>query len=225
VLLPQNPVGGFDTDRGFVAHIAFTGGVDAETDDQLRARVPIEVQGRVKGTPPRCWPPRCASPASRRRACSRPATPAPAHRDVAGRHCEVYYEGAASCSTQVQSEIERPRVAGQNVSSLRRQRGRRRRRPARLLPRRRRHDALALASSSRDRRRDNAVGRRPDRLRALGGVKAVHDVADVVSVNVPFTDLRKSTDTDNTAGDIECGNVAYPTTAAADVAVTVTDLS
>jgi uncharacterized phage protein gp47/JayE len=49
VLLPQNTPTGFDTLTGFKAEIAFSGGVDEESDDALRARVPIEVQGRVKG--------------------------------------------------------------------------------------------------------------------------------------------------------------------------------
>jgi hypothetical protein len=56
-------------------------------------------------------------------------------------------------------------------------------------------------------------------------VRAVHDVAGVVTVNVPFTDLRKSTDDrQHLRRHLACGNVAYPSLTDANTTVTVTDL-
>jgi uncharacterized phage protein gp47/JayE len=142
---------------------------------------------------------------------------------VAANHVEVYYEGSTSLQTQVDTQVEAARVAGQNVlvddatavtvivdlqvfclAGVD-------------------HTALTAAVKAALLSVVNAVGVNAT-VRASEVVKAVHDVPDVVSVNVPFTDLRKSTATDNTFGDISCGNVAYPSLTEANIAVTVTDL-
>lgn len=44
-----NPIAGVATQGGYKLLGAWIGGVDIETDDELRVRVPIEVQGRVRG--------------------------------------------------------------------------------------------------------------------------------------------------------------------------------
>jgi Baseplate J-like protein len=49
-LLPSVPVQGVSSTDGFRTKDQWAGGVDAETDDALRYRIPLVVQGRVKGT-------------------------------------------------------------------------------------------------------------------------------------------------------------------------------
>jgi uncharacterized phage protein gp47/JayE len=49
-LLPTVPVQGVSSTGGFATKDQWAGGVDAETDDALRYRIPLVVQGRVKGT-------------------------------------------------------------------------------------------------------------------------------------------------------------------------------
>jgi hypothetical protein len=123
----------------------------------------------------------------------------------------------------VQSEIELSRVAGQNVSVL----------VASAvdlvadlqvfcLPG---VDHAALAAAVLAALQATADAGVNQIVRASAMVQAVHQVPDVVTVNVPFTDLRKSTGTDNTFGDVDPGNVSYARLTAANTAITVTDLS
>jgi hypothetical protein len=225
-LLPQNPVNGFDTDGGFKAEIAFTGGVDVETDEQLRARVPIEVQGRVKGTPAALLAAALRVPGveSASVILAGETRDAPLSSTVAGGQAEVYYEGAASLLTSVTSEVANAAIAGQGVTVLQAT-------PIDITA-----DlvvfclagtdtaALGLSVANTVMTTVNAVG--VDAIaRASNVVSAVHAIADAISVNVPFTDLRRTfEDPNNTFGDISCGNNAYPVLTLAGTTVLVTTL-
>jgi hypothetical protein len=67
--------------------------VDAETDDQLRARVPIEVQGRVKGTPAALLAAALRIPGVTSANVLEAGDTRTSGGTIAAGACEVYYEG------------------------------------------------------------------------------------------------------------------------------------
>lgn len=225
-LLPQNALNGFDTLTGFKAEIAFTGGVDEESDDALRARVPLEVQGRVKGRPESFLAAALRVPGVSSASVLEPGDVRASPGDggtVAANHVEIYYQGDASLQTQIESEVESARVAGQSVTVLAGT-------AVSIIADLHvycyagtDHAAVASAVQGAIAALVNGVGLDHTGY-AAAIVRAVHDVADVVTVNVPFSDLRQSTASDGTFGDLICGNVAYPAITSADIAVTVSDL-
>lgn len=207
LLLPANPVPDFATDGDFHARGPFTGGVDEETDDALRARVPIEVQGRVKG---------------RRQAFEAAALRIPGvtsaqvrqagetNRElatIAGGNVVVYYEGDAGLLAQVTAECEAAAVLTQNVTVA----------TASDLNVIVDLDAYVLAGLQEATLQAAILEILTPAVRTGVGngvpfsdvVRRLHDgVPDVQSLEIPFADFRASTAPDNTCADIP-GQVGF----------------
>lgn len=224
VLLPVNPVGGFQTQGGFMAGSAFSGGVDRESDDALRARIPIAVQGRVLGRKASFLAAALSVPGVESAYVLQPGDTRGAGTVVPANTIEVQYEGVAGLLTAVSSAVTNAAVAGQAPSAF----------TAAAEPCvadlvvfcQAGVDTAALAVAVRT--AVIAVGNSfgvGQTVRASALIQAVHDVANVVSVDIPFNDLRLASDVDGTFGDITIRNDRYAGFAAADVAVTVTELS
>ena len=223
-LLPVNPLPGFQTDGGFKAQTAFTGGVDEESDDALRARVPIEVQGRIKGRREAFLAAALAVAGVESSKVLRAGELRTNGTAVAAGQVEVYYEGIAGLLATVQAAAEGAALLGQGVTALT---AASRRAIASLTvfvnPG---VDTAIVAAAVRAAVRAivNAAGVGV-KVYASDVVRAVHDVPDVVSVNVPFADLRLFTATAGTFGNLTPGSTEYLKLDDADVTVAVTVLT
>lgn len=223
-LLPVNPVNGFATDGGFQAETTFQGGVDQESDDQLRTRIPIEVQGRSKGTLAAFLAAALRVPGVTSAKVLQATDARGDATTVAVNNVEVYYEGVASLLTQVQSECDNARVAGQNLTVFT---AASERIVANLT-------VFALAGadtvqlaadvSAAVRNTVNAFGVGSTVLSAAV-IQAVQQIAAVVSQTIPYADLRKFTDPSGTFSNVAMVPVKFPDLAAADVTVAVSLLT
>ena len=222
-LLPINPVLGFASDGGFKAETTFTGGVEQETDDALRARVPLEVQGRVKGTDAAFLAAALRVPGVESAAVLRPLDVRADGSTVPVPNVEVYYEGAASLASAVASEVGNARTSGQNaISAAAAAQG--------VIVNltvfcNAGTDTAALAAAVRD-----AVKAAIDAA-GVGGttfssdvVRAVQAVPGVVSQTIPYSDLRKDTASAGTFGNLVPGSNKFSDVPDANVTVAVSVL-
>lgn len=225
IVVPQTGVAGIASNGGFTIGTAFTSGADAETDTQLRIRVPIDVQGRVNGT-------RNAYLAAALRVpgvmSANVLGGGQARADastVPAASVEVYYEGAASLAAAVQAAVTAagvlnaaavvgrtggpigPGLLDRLIASL-------------TITCKIGSDIVAIGAAASQAAQDtvNAV--------AVGGtvyqsdvIQAVRTVAGVITVNVPFTNLCRFGAA--TVGDIAEPGDTYPNLLAADVTVAV----
>lgn len=223
-LLPANPVPGFATDGDFTARGPFINGVDEEDDDRLRARVPIEVQGRVKGKREALLAaalriPGCTS-AQIRQAGETDHTDA----TIPGGTIRVYYEGDPGLLSAVTAEVEAAAVLTQNVIV------------ANAAGNAMTVDLEVFVLAGLDPVTITAAVKEPllrivelagagEGVRFSDAVRVVHDgVPDVQSIDVPFTDFRLTAAADNTCADIPAAVGKVPTLASGDITVTVTEL-
>src|SRR4051812_48610385 len=222
-LLPVDPVAGFATDGGFVAETTFVGGVDQETDNELRARVPLEVQGRVKGRTE-------AFQAAALRIAGVESVQVLRAGDaradasvIPGGSLEVYYEGVPALLSDVTTACQAAAVANQTVTVLQ---GTAERIVANLtvfcIAG---TDTTALAVAVRDAAIDyvNSIGTGRKGF-SSGAVQAVQKVSGVVSQTIPWTDLRLFTASSGVFGDLTILAGRYPSLVAADVTVAVVTL-
>ena len=224
ILLPVNPILGLQTDGGFVVQAEFTGGVDAETDEQFRARIPIDVQGRVPGREASflraalgivgVFSANVLGPGDDR---GDGTSPAPGN-------IEVYYEGDASLLAQVQDACNGAATMGQTVLAQR---------------------ATCVAcvagvevfvAPGADETEVEAdvkeaiigvfdaagVG---ETVRQSSIVRAIDEVEVVRALDMPFAELRRDDDVEGTVGDILPDPVELLTIDEAAITVTVTELS
>lgn len=192
-LFPMSTVSGFDTATGFAASGAFTNGFDAEDDDAYRARIPIDVQGRVNGTVTALLAGALSVPGcSSANVLGAGATRANGTTVPAG-NVEVYYEGSAGLLAAVQSACALKSVQNQQVTVFT---AAIQRVIANLTVTAKvgtDTTALAQAVASVIQTVVDAAGvGQPVYLSAV--VQAIDQIDGVIGVTVPFTDFRKSTD-------------------------------
>lgn len=111
-LIPQSPIAGISTQDGFTVTTAFTGGVDVETDDAFRARIPIEVQGRATGTKAAYQAAALRVPGVSSAGVLVPGDNRSQLTTVGLGEVEVYYKGAASLVAEVFSAVQAVKVTG-----------------------------------------------------------------------------------------------------------------
>lgn len=201
-LLPLNPVNGFATQGGFaVSGSAFNGGIDAETDDQLRARIPIAVQGRVIGRKAAFLAAALSVPG----VVSANVLEAGADRGngtfVPNGTVEVYWAGASTAGTQVNSQVAAAAMSGQAATAI----------AATGVPIHfdlqifdpvgTDNDAmyLAVAGGLAEATATTPVG---GTLAYSTAIQVIHNVPQVLSVHIPFNEMKRVGDPGGTAGDI-----------------------
>jgi uncharacterized phage protein gp47/JayE len=221
VVVPQTALTGVDSNSGIVVQIAMTGGVNAETDDALRARVQIEVAGRVNGT----------SAALEAAALSITGVESAnvlkagdARGDasiVPGGSVEVYYEGASSLQPSVFSACFARSTLNQNLSVF--TSTGERMVVACTVTAKTGVDTVALGINVKAAIEGvvNAVGV-GGKLYYADTIKAIHDTQDVLAVNVPLADHRKFSQSGGTAADVQMTADRFASLADVDVSVAIT---
>jgi uncharacterized phage protein gp47/JayE len=222
VLLTIDAINGVDADGGVVAATDFTGGTDVETDDQLRVRIPLEVQGRVKGTTPAYMAAALRVPGALSAQVLRAGDTGP-NGTLAGGDVEVYYEGSSSLLAQVSSEVAGAAEINDNPAAFNAA-------SERLVAAVTVYvlagaDTTAVHDAVRDALKavvdDAAVGQT---IYYSNAVTAVHDVTSVVSAGIPFAQWRKFSEGSGTAHDIVIAAGKVGGLADADITVTVVEL-
>lgn len=222
-LLPVNPVSGFNTATDFTARGAFVDGVDAETDDQLRTRVPLAVQGRVKGRVPAFLAAALGIPGVSS-AQVRQAGESKIGGTVGAGEIQIYYEGSTSLLGAVTTACDDASTANQNIVVTR----------ATDVPVT--ADLTVFVVPGTDHGLTVALVRPVitqvvlgagvgEKARFSRAVTSVHTIDVVQSMTIPFADFRKTSASDNTCGDIDPGVGGALTITDATIAVTVTDLA
>lgn len=223
-LLPVNPVTGFNTASDFVAYGPFVDGVDEETDDQLRARVPLAVQGRVRGRR-EAFLSAALAVAGVTSAQVRQAGESKVGGTVAAGEVYVYFEGSSTLDATVTAACLDAAVLDQAVTTD----------PSTAVPMTvvltvfvlagTDHTATTAAVKAAVMASVNDGTGVGDIARFSSTAAAVHDVDQVVSAALPFTDFRKTSESSGLCHDTDPTVGKNLTVAAADITVTVTDLS
>lgn len=228
-LVPLQPVSTISNQTGYQVTTAFTNGVDAESDDKYRARIPLTVQGRsAKGRMPTFLAAALGIPGV---LSTQVLTPGQSRGDgsvVPAGTVEIYYQGAASLLAAVQAVVESAATASQTplaiaAVSLANPQGQKRIGAQVTVYTVAGTDttALAVAVSSALQTYVNSVG--------LGGtlyvsqaIEAVLAVPGVISATIPPPQLNLF----GTSGatDLTMTGDSYPSLAAADVTVVVNTL-
>ena len=220
-LLPVNPVAGFQTDGGFQAETTFTGGVDQETDDALRARVPIAVQGRVKGRPEAFLAAALGIPGVISAAVLKAGDTRSDSTVVPANTLEVYYEGPATLLQAVTTAAAGATVLGQSTLTVAQATAERTVVNVTVFAKTG-VDAAALAIAVRDAIKAVVNGAGIGQtVYSANVIQAVAAVPGVVSQTIPYADLRKFTAAGGTFGNVVPGSTRYPDLQDADVTVAV----
>lgn len=223
IVLPINPVPTFKTDGDFFAFGPFVGGLDEESDDALRARVPIEVQGRVKGRKEAFLAAALRVPAVSSAQVLQPTDLLPGGGSVLPGHVQVYYEALTDVAAQVTSEVLAAGMLGQTVDVTTAVNA-----PiaiALTLFCEAGIDTVALQADAKTAIINTVLaagvgdGRRISQV-----VRAVHELNDVIGIDLPPAQFRLKTSAPGTATDIAGANGKLLTLAGADLTVTVTVL-
>jgi uncharacterized phage protein gp47/JayE len=221
VVLPLSPVAGFITASDFKLRGPWSGGVDAERDADLRARVPLEVQARVKGRKSSFEAAALRVPGVTGAQVLQAGEARSDATLVPAGGVETYFKGLASHLAQVQSEVTAAASAGQNATAFLAA-------SERIIANLTVYalsgvDTAALAIAVRDTVmavvNAGSVG---GTVRYSEAVRAVHELAAVEGVALPFAQFRKSTAAPGTAADIVAAATKYPDLVTGDVTVTVT---
>lgn len=220
-LYPLNPIGGFDTATGFKASGAFTNGVDAESDDAYRARIPIDVQGRVNGTALALQAAALSVPGVASANVLGAGDTRANGTTVAAGNVEVYYAGSAGLLAAVQSACALKSVENQQVTVFT---ATAERVVANLtVTAKTGTDTTSLATAvaaAVQAAVDVAGVGQPVYLSAV--VQAADAVAGALGVTVPFSDFRKFADTPGTSSStLTPAKDRYPDLQLADCTVAV----
>jgi uncharacterized phage protein gp47/JayE len=105
-LTPLSPVSGISSSTGFVVATTFTGGVNEETDEAYRKRIPLVVQGRVKGTNAAFEGGVLSVPGVESVGVLKAGTERSNSTAVEGGYVEVVYRGSAGLLGAVESAVE-----------------------------------------------------------------------------------------------------------------------
>lgn len=222
-VIAVNPVGGFSIDSDFNLHGPWSRGVDAETDDALRARVPLEVAARVKGRAASFLAAALRIPGVQSAQVLKAGDARADTTIVPAGAVEVYYEGDASLLSQVTSECQDATQLGQNLAVAQAS-------AATIVV----HlsvyclagtDTALLASNvaTAVKAAVNGVGV-GQTVRYSAAIRAVHGVDAVVSAAIPFADFRISTEGSGTAHDLVMAPQTYPSLLDANLTVAVITL-
>lgn len=221
-LLPVNPVAGFQTNGGFRAETTFANGVDVETDVALRKRVPIAVQGRVKGRPEAFLAAALGVPGVLSAAVLKAGDTRSDGTIVPAGTLEVYYEGASTLLTPVTTAALGATVLGQSSVPVAQATAERTVVNVTVFAQTG-VDTTALATAVRLAIKTvvnaAAIGQT---VYSADVIKAVAGVPGVVSQTIPYADLRKFTAAPGTFGNVVPGSTRYPDLQDADVTVAVT---
>lgn len=229
-LTPLAPINGISNSNGYQVTTAFTNGVDVESDDAFRARIPITVQGRqVKGRKTSFLAAALGVPGVLSASVIGAGQTRGDGTTVPVGSVEVYYQGSSGLLTAVQSAVGNAAYFTQNASafaavSLSSPRGQRRVVATVTVYCFAGTDPVALALSVTTALQNyvNGVGLGNTAYYSKA-VDAILAVEGVVSVGLPLTQFSLSGGSG--AADITTTGDAYPNLAAADVLVTVNTLS
>ncbi len=221
VLLPVNPVAGFQTDGGFIVQTTFTGGVEAETDDALRYRTLVTVQGRGNANAAAFEAAALAVPGVVSASVLQAGDARTGGSTVPAGQAEVYYEGSAGLLSAVQSAINNIEQINQQVTAITATAVRCY--AALTVYALTGTDPVALAAAVIAAVEGVVNAARCGKLAYYSdAIRAIHQIDDVVSVAIPFPDLRKFADAGGTVGDISPGPDRYLSLVDADMSVAIT---
>lgn len=222
-LLPVNPVTGFSTETGFVALGPFTGGVDQETDDALRARVPIAVEGRVKGRAASYLAAVLAVAGVESAQVRQAGETNHLGGTISNPNVNVYVEADTDLTATLEEAVDAASTLNQTPNLL----------FSTGVPCTVDLEVFVLPGTDTDATQEDVE----DLLLALvngtgvgetaylsTAIQQVAALTDVVSLDLPFNDFRESADTDGVAADIVMGVGEHATLDIADLTVTVTEL-
>lgn len=228
VLVPISPVSGISSATGFVVSVTFTGGVNEETDEAYRARIPKVVQGRVKGRKVSFEGAALSVPGVESVGVLRAGTERSNSTVVEPSYVEVAYQGVEGLLAAVTSACEEAATINQKVVVV---------------------SAAALGSPrGKQRLRFSgtiyyAPGIDPTTLEAevvklaveyvqkvgLGGtlfmsglIEAIHALPNVISISIPLTRLAIYPETGAT--DIPTFPDQYVSLAESDISLTLTEI-
>ena len=220
-LIPSTPVNGIVSVGGFevTPGTGFTGGVDVETDDAFRARIPIAVQGRVPGRAV-AFQAAAMGIAGVLGACVVSAGQSDGTITVEPPNVEVFFSGSASLLAAVQTACNGVAILDQNVTAY----------VATA-------DRCVVTCTVTALSGTDPVALTAAVLAAVQGVinavapggtayyssviQAIHNVPGVISVNVPLGDCRRYGQSVGVVEDIVETPNLYPSLAAADFAMVV----
>jgi uncharacterized phage protein gp47/JayE len=221
VVVPQTALTGVQSDGGILIQVSMTGGVDEETDEQLRARVRVEVSGRVTGTAAALEAAALSIAGVTSANVLKAGDLRAAGTTVPAGSVEVYYEGSAALSASVQSACLARSTLNQNLSIF--QAAAERMFVACTVTAKTGVDTVALTA--------NVVAAITGVISAVGvgeklyyadTIKAIHDTPDVLAVNVPLADHRKFSQSGGTAADVQMAADRYANLDAVDLSVAIT---
>jgi uncharacterized phage protein gp47/JayE len=228
VLTPLNPIGGVSSQEGFKVASNFTGGVNVETDAAYRKRIPIVVQGRVKGRKSSFEGAALSVPGVQSVGVLRAGTLRSNATEVPASHVEVVYQGSAGLLNAVTSACEEAATVNQNVTvqagvSLGGPRGQQRIvfEATIFFAPGANGATLKAAAVKTAIEFVEAVGC-GNTLYASELIEAIHQNPEVVSITIPLTKLCLFGE--STAGNITMFPDQYPHLAEADCVITATEL-
>jgi uncharacterized phage protein gp47/JayE len=105
-LTPISPIIGVNSQEGYEVGTAFTGGVNQETDEAYRKRIPLVVQGRVKGTTVAYEAAVLSVPGVESVGVLKAGTVRSSLTEVPAGDVEVVYQGGAGLLMAVESAVE-----------------------------------------------------------------------------------------------------------------------
>lgn len=118
MLTPLSPVSGVSSQEGFTVSTTFTGGVNEETDEAYRRRVPVTVQGRVKGTEAAFESAALGVPGVLSAGVLRAGGVRGDSTVVEAGHVEVYYQGVVGLLVAVVSAVEAAATLNQKPAAF-----------------------------------------------------------------------------------------------------------
>jgi uncharacterized phage protein gp47/JayE len=228
VLTPISPVGGVSSAEGFKVAVTFTGGVNVESDEAYRARIPKVVQGRVKGRKVSFEAAALSVPGVLSVGVLKAGTIRSNGSEVLPGHVEVVYQGAASLLGAVTSACEEAATLNQNVTvlagiSLEAPRGQQRAVAEMTIFYAPGINAATLkaevAKIAREFVEKVGVGHT---LYMSELIEAIHKLPEVVSIGIPLTKLALFGEAGAT--NLVMGPDQYPILAEGDLTITMTEL-
>ena len=228
VLTPLSPVTGVSSQEGFKVATNFNGGVNEETDEAYRKRIPITVQGRIKGTKAAFESAALGVAGVQSVGVLKAGAIRGDSTAVEADHVEVYYQGSAGLLKVVESAVEAAATIDQKTGafasvSLAPTRGQQRVvleitvyyaagvNPATL--------ATEVSTVARAFVEKVGIGQT---LYASGLIETIHALPNVISIGLPLTKLALFGETGAT--DIVVAGDSYVNLAEADCKVTTISL-
>lgn len=228
ILTPINAISGVDSSAGFKVSTTFTGGVNVETDEKYRARIPKVVQGRVKGRKVSFEAAALSVPGVLSAGVLRAGTIRSNSTEVQPGNVEIVYQGSLSLLSAVKAACEEAATLNQKVTvvagiSLTSPRGQQRvvfeatvfYAPG-VNPTPLQAEVETLAEGFVEK---VGVG---NTLYVSELIEAIHALPEVVSMTIPFTKLALYGESG--AGNLVMGPDQYPNLASGDLVITMTEI-